>query len=197
MQAILSIPTWPFESPGPIPGYLRKSSHRLCSVVRRRYNRNRHNFDKGHMPWEVPTGVDTNCDDSKSLKSINLLTTFLKNCAPPNLPPQATIPTGNNRSRFTASSAPSAPESSTSKHDICSRYTTKTGITTTIPRTGRTGKICACTATMMNTAGGSLVIMCKKQKRTSRRKSVYNPLDGTGILNLGVNVLTGRSPIVC
>jgi hypothetical protein len=50
---------------------------------------------------------------------------------------------------------------------------------------------------MMNTAGESLVIMYEKQKKTSRRESVYNPLNGTGLLNLGVNALTGRSRIVC
>ena len=72
------------------------------------------------------------------------------------------------------SSVPSALGSSTSRQGTCSPCTTKTGITTTTPLMGQTGKTCADTATMMNTAGESLVTIYGREKRTRRRKSVYN-----------------------
>ena len=77
--------------------------------------------------------------------------------------------------KFTGSSAPSAPESSTSRQDTYSQCTIKTAITITIPLTVRTGRICARTATMMNTVGESLVIIYGRQRRTNLSESVYNP----------------------
>ncbi len=130
---------------------------------------------KGRTSWGMLTGVGTNCDDFKNPQSTNPLTNSSKDCDP-SLQPRATAPIGNSHSRFTGSFVPNAPENSTSRPDTCSRCITKTVITITIPRTDRIGKTSAYTATMMNTAGESLVIIYGRRKRTSLRESVYNPL---------------------